>query len=479
MRTRVVGAVTALALVLSVLAVGAVGPITPANAAGGGTVDLTGSVPATFTLHPGVEQLTVTGGPVRQPLTLVDAATLERIVTLYTDTLGQLTFQYVPNNFLVHDPQTQGVLPTVDGSTLRPQIYRVISEGVPGEPFVGPVQASPAVDVPPCDHPIGARQPGPQSGAHGDGGVQPGSPTRTTTAPGPATAPSSVSVTARPEPLRPGPYPTLVQYSGCPSARYPAAATPWRAPPPLLRHVGVVRGGGCSGGVFRVQRHRPPTATTSSGNSRQPWAKNHKVDDVCSRASPAYGRHPPAELAAITPLSVISPWYQQWPALNAGFTKQWLAQRDDEAAGGAQWVKDRLTGGDTVCEDNLKIRSQSIPFEQFAKSLERRPADAARRNISLQVRDITVPVFLTGAWQDEQPAPVRCSTTSPTFLRAAEVHRVQQAPPRRLAAVVRWFEFLGVSTQVPWSTRSCGPVGRPRSRTSSAPRGSASSPTAS
>ena len=107
-----------LMLCAALLISGFVGVTAPASASGGGTVDLSGAVPATFTVTPGVEQLTITGAPARSPLTLADAATLERIITLYTDDLGQLVIQYVGNDYLVFDPQTQGVLPTVDGHAL-------------------------------------------------------------------------------------------------------------------------------------------------------------------------------------------------------------------------------------------------------------------------------------------------------------------------------------------------------------------------
>ena len=112
-RTRRIGIVTALCLVLSLFVADLTGPVAPASAAGGGVVDLTGSVVATFTVTPGVEQMTITGATPRAPLTIAHADTLERIITLYTDDLGQLVVQYVPDSFLVFDPQTQGVLPTL------------------------------------------------------------------------------------------------------------------------------------------------------------------------------------------------------------------------------------------------------------------------------------------------------------------------------------------------------------------------------
>ena len=126
MRTRRVGVLTALCLVLSLFVADITGAAPPAAAAGGGVIDLTGSVPATFTVTPGVEQMTITGATPRAPLTIAHAGSLERIITLYTDDLGQLVVQYVPEDFLVFDPQTQGVLPTVDGTTLRTRALKGI-----------------------------------------------------------------------------------------------------------------------------------------------------------------------------------------------------------------------------------------------------------------------------------------------------------------------------------------------------------------
>jgi len=222
-------------------------------------------------------------------------------------------------------------------------------------------------------------------------------------------------------------------------------------------YVGVnIRGSGCSGGVFDTFN----AAQAADGYdvietvARQPWAEHGKVGMIgisYSGITQLYvGATAPPSLAAITPLSVIEdPWYQQWPGgiYNAGFTKQWLAQRDDEAAGGAPWVRDRVLGGDADCISNLRIRSQNIPFEEFARSLERRPADAAARNLSTQVRDIEAPVFLTGAWQDEQTGSrfglllddfdaVGAGKTKVTVFNG---HHPDGFSPLVMS---RWFEFL-------------------------------------
>ncbi|MCB1250037.1 MAG: CocE/NonD family hydrolase [Acidimicrobiales bacterium] len=462
---------------LSLFVADITGAAPPAAAAGGGVIDLTGSVPATFAVTPGVEQMTITGATPRAPLTIAHAGSLERIITLYTDDLGQLVVQYVPEDFLVFDPQTQGVLPTVDGTTLRPGDYRVVSEGVPGEPFAGPVEASGVVsvldtsDIPPTS--LYENQTLPSVPSSILGGNQPGHTDEEGYGYLEVRDGTKLSVNVRlPDPTvyGPGPYPTVIQYSGYAPSK-PGVPTGADAGGMLagsfgFAYVGVnIRGSGCSGGVFDAFN----AAQAADGYdvvetvARQPWVKNGKPGMMgisFSGITQLYvAATQPPSLAAITPLSVIEdPWYQQWPGgiYNAGFTQQWLAQRDDESAGGAKWVKDRITGGDTTCKDNLDIRSQAIPFEDFAKSLVRRPADADRRNLSNQVRDITVPTYLTGGWQDEQTGSrfglllddFDALPASKTKFTMYNGHHPDSISP---LVMIRWFEFLSfyVDTTVP------------------------------
>src|SRR5690606_6481448 len=108
-------------------------------------------------------------------------------------------------------------------------------------------------------------------------------------------------------------------------------------------YVGVnMRGTGCSGGVFDTFS----PAQSADGYdiveivARQPWVKHGRpglMGISYSGISQLYvaATNPPS-LAAITPLSVIEdPWEQQWPGgvYNGGFTREWLASRDDESTG--------------------------------------------------------------------------------------------------------------------------------------------------
>ena len=107
------------------------------------------------------------------------------------------------------------------------------------------------------------------------------------------------------------------------------------------------------------------------------------------------------------------------------------------------------------------------------------------RDLELLVEDIEVPVFLTGAWQDEQTGPRFGAHARQLHRhRPGAVHPVQRPPPRRLHAA-----GADPLVRVPRALRRrAGPAHHPTasaapprrsSRTSSASPASSSSPTAS
>ncbi|MBU6281401.1 CocE/NonD family hydrolase [bacterium] len=433
-------------------------------------VDLSGSVPATFEVTPSVEYLTVRGAAPRSPLTLVRAGTLERLVTLYTDDQGQLVIQALPAAYLVHDSQTQGLPPTEGSRPVPPGLYRVVAEGVPGEPFEGKVQATDPFyvlavgDVPDPSAYEGQNLKSVPNGILGgvvgdftdDDGfgylrVRDG---------------TLLSVNVRlPDPriYGPGPYPTVVQYSGYAPSRpgEPGGADAGGriALSFGFAYVGVnMRGTGCSGGVFDT--FSPAQAADGYDVieivARQPWVKNGRVGMIgisYSGITQLYvaATNPPS-LAAITPLSVIEdPWEQQWPGgiYNAGFTREWLASRDEESSGGAGWAKKRILEGDTTCADNLQIRSQNVSFEKFARSLVTRPIGADERNLSLLVRKIDVPVFLASSWHDEQTGPrfglmLDDFDSVPPGQARFTMYNGHHQDPFSPLLMNRWFEFLSL-----------------------------------
>ncbi len=263
-----------------------------------------------------------------------------------------------------------------------------------------------------------------------------------------------------------GPWPTVVEYSGYGPSN-PDAPQPGTLIAGVLGFavVGVnMRGSGCSGGVFDI--FSPAQAADGydviETVARQPWALHNRVGMVglsypgISQLFVAATR--PPSLAAITPLSVIDDlWRQQWPGgtYNSGFTRAWLAMRDAQTqAGGMAWDQARIDAGDAVCAANQQIRSLNLDFEAFGRAIsDFRPAVAARRTADL-VGHIDVPVYLTGAWQDEQTGS-RFALMLEQFDRAPHVvftlfngHHPDGYSPMVIA---RWFEFLSfhVARRVP------------------------------
>ena len=264
----------------------------------------------------------------------------------------------------------------------------------------------------------------------------------------------------------PPPWPTVIEYSGY-SPSNPDEPQPGTLLANLLGFatVGVnMRGTGCSGGVFDV--FSPAQAADGydvvETVARQPWVAHGRPGMVglsypgISQLYVAATR--PPHLAAITPLSVIDDlWRQQWPGgvYNSGFTRAWLAMRDAETqAGGQSWDQARIDAGDEIARQNQRIRSQNFDFERFGRAIERfRPSLEARR-VAHYVDRIEVPVYLTGAWQDEQTGSrfalmlERFENSTHTRFTVFNGHHPDGYSPM---VINRWFEFLSfhVARRVP------------------------------
>ena len=218
-----------------------------------------------------------------------------------------------------------------------------------------------------------------------------------------------------PGPAEDGPYPTVVEYSGYQPSD-PASATFAQIYTTMgFAYVGVnMRGTGCSGGSYRFFE----TAQSLDGYdaieaiAAQPWVLDHQVGMVgisypgISQLFVAATR--PPSLEAITPLSVLDDSYRStlYPGgiLNTGFAVKWTQERIDSAKPyGQAWSKDRADGGDTRCADNQLLRLQNPDLLQ---EIEDNPYYSSPLGDSLApttfVDKIDVPVFLAGAWQDEQ-----------------------------------------------------------------------------
>lgn len=420
--------------------------------------DMIPTVEAQFEVRVGVETVTVVDADAGVPLTLVSPEG-EPLVTMVTDATGQAHFAYVPDEHVLIESGDGTRLPVIEGTTVQPADGYVIRDdsgspieqseafavlGVDDIPDVSLYDGQSLVGVNTAV--LGGLQPG-QQDADGFQYIQMRDGTQ-------------LSVMVRfPDPnvYGEGPWPTVVEYSGYSTSK-PSGAEPGSFIANLLGYatVGVnMRGSGCSGGVFDVfnPAQHADGYDVIEAVARQDWVKDNVVGMVglsYSGIAQLYvaSTRPPS-LAAITPLSTIADaWEMQWPGgiYNQGFTRQWLEQRNAQAeAGGMDWVTTRIDNGDTQCEDNLRLRTQNIDFESFLHGMEYRPRTAEGRSLPRLVPQIEVPVYHTGAFQDEQTGA----------LFAEMLDRYDSAPATKAIlyngrhpdgysplVLTRWFEFL-------------------------------------
>ncbi|MBL4686057.1 MAG: CocE/NonD family hydrolase, partial [Nannocystaceae bacterium] len=414
--------------------------------------------PAEFTVLSGVETATVIGAEPGVPLTLYNADG-EQLITIVTDDLGQAHFAYVPAEHAVIESGEAARLLLVDGNTVAPGSgYMIADES--GSPHL----QSEAFDVL-------AVSDIPDPSLY-DGQTLTGVSTAVLGGLGPNQVAAdgfqyvemrdgtTLSVMVRfPDPnvYGPGPYPTVVEYSGYSTSK-PDNAEPGSFIANLLGYASVgvnMRGTGCSGGVFDVfnPAQHADGYDVVEAIARQEWVLGNRVGMVglsYSGIAQLYvASTQPPSLAAITPQSTIADsWQMQWPGgiYNSGFTRQWLSQRNDAAeVGGMDWVSERVDGGDIACAENLTLRSQNIDFESFLHGLEFRPLSADGRSLPLLLPKINIPVYHTGAFQDEQTGA----------LFASMFDRYRNTPTKKITmyngrhpdgysplVLTRWFEFL-------------------------------------
>jgi predicted acyl esterase len=240
-----------------------------------------------------------------------------------------------------------------------------------------------------------------------------------------------------PGPIEEGPYPTLINYSGYdPSqpagplvfgtfdlctvlgAEFPIACDAPGAPDSMLAAflgfatVGVnMRGTACSGGAydFFEPLQKLDGYDIVETVAAQPWVQGVGMVGI---SFPGISQlfvastHPPS-LDAITPLAVISgPDTTMNPGgiTNDGFAVEWATNVLDGADPyGHGWEDDQVAAGDTICEENQLLHSQKLDIIQKAYD---NPFYVSEIYDPLTPRSfvdtIEVPVFTSGAWQDEQ-----------------------------------------------------------------------------
>ena len=278
-----------------------------------------------------------------------------------------------------------------------------------------------------------------------------------------------------PGPPEDGPYPTVVEYSGYDPAN-PDAPQPSSLLTNALGYAAVgvnMRGTGCSGGTFQ---YFETTQLTDGYDAieviaAQPWVKGHKVGMV-GISYPGISQLfvaqlQPPHLAAIAPLSIISDSARGilYPGgiLNNGFAIDWAKDRQHDATpGGQPWSQKRIDNGDQVCIDNQKLRGQTPDMLALIYSnnfYDPKLADPLAP--ATFVDKINVPVFLAGAWQDEQTGGYfptmldRFTGTDKLHFTITNGDHVDSLDP---AIFSRWMEFLSfyVAEEIPQQPSSAG-----------------------
>jgi len=213
-----------------------------------------------------------------------------------------------------------------------------------------------------------------------------------------------------------GPFPTVVEYSGYDPAD-PDEEEPTIG---IYRQLGYatvgvnMRGSGCSGGAFSFF---DPVQSIDGYDvieavAAQDWVEFSQVGMVgisYSGISQLFvAATQPPSLAAITAISVIEDTYRStlYPGgiFNNGFAKSWADSRQgSNEAYGQAWVEREVADGDTVCDANQLLRSQNTELTDLsAANLFYDPSFMDELSPRTFVDRINVPVFLAGAWQDEQ-----------------------------------------------------------------------------
>lgn len=236
-----------------------------------------------------------------------------------------------------------------------------------------------------------------------------------------------------------GPFPTVIEYSGYETAApgdllgsflTPDAIDPTLPLPaastiigsgimPLLGFASVslqMRGTGCSGGAFGLF----DTLAALDGYdaietiAAEPWVQHGRVGMVGISFSgisqfTVAGTQPPS-LAAIAPLSPTDDLYSVgFPGgiFNTGFAASWLAERVEDAKpahlGGQPWAQKMIELGDANCVANQALHGWAQTIDDVLQgSTDRIPAPFDERSPRVAAGNVDVPVFVAGAFQDEQ-----------------------------------------------------------------------------
>jgi predicted acyl esterase len=252
-----------------------------------------------------------------------------------------------------------------------------------------------------------------------------------------------------------------------------------------------MRGTGCSGGAFDLFGYPSDYDAYDAIEivAHQDWVAHHKVGMVGISYSglselPSAGTDPPG-LAAIAPMSPTDDLFSTgYPGgiYNDGFAASWIGERIDDARAAAKLTDGRLTplaatpvskvgqpwvyheidaelaasdGASSTCLADQALHGQSESLSSLVGPRLVAPHTGPGRQASLFDRRsmdqwasrITVPVFISGALQDEQTGPQWTALLSalpvrtPVYATMVNGNHIDSTDPQTLS---RWLEFLDV-----------------------------------
>ncbi len=251
-----------------------------------------------------------------------------------------------------------------------------------------------------------------------------------------------------------------------------------------------MRGTGCSGGAFDLFGYPSDYDAYDAIEivAHQPWVARHRVGMVGISYSglsqfPAAGTDPPG-LSAIAPMSPTDDLFSTgYPGgiYNDGFAASWIAQRIDDAMPAAAFSGGHLVqrsptpvtnvgqpwtyyeidaemaadGGSSSCLANQALHQQSESLASLVgpqmvapgTGPGRQPSLFDRRSMIVAAGRIRVPIFLSGALQDEQTGPQwpalidAVPKTTPLFVNMVNGNHIDSTDPQTMS---RWLEFLDI-----------------------------------
>jgi uncharacterized protein len=249
-----------------------------------------------------------------------------------------------------------------------------------------------------------------------------------------------------------------------------------------------MRGTGCSGGAFDLFGYPSDYDAYDAIEvvAHQDWVAHHKVGMVGISYSglsqlPAAGTRPPG-LAAIAPMSPTDDLFSTgYPGgiYNEGFAAEWTEQRIDDAKPAAArrdgrvvplsstplpgiaqpWTYDEIDaelaasdGTSSTCLANQVLHGQSASLVRLTGpglvapgGAGRNPLLFDRRSMRQWATRITVPVFISGAMQDDQTGPQwpallsAFPATTRVYANLVNGGHIDSTDPQIMS---RWLEFL-------------------------------------